>query len=101
MIKQTLEEWRAEATERFGKGVNWKFVCPSCGGVQSPKDFAERELDPQSSYQECIGRYVKEVDCNWAAYGFLGTLGKGRTIITPEGKEVEVFDFAAAPMNTD
>ena len=32
--------------------------------------------------------------CNWAAYGFFGTLGKGRLIIMEDGEEVEVFAFA-------
>lgn len=42
MIKQTLEEWRNEATERFGeKTSDWKFICPRCNNVQSPQDFID------------------------------------------------------------
>lgn len=99
MKKQTLEEWRAEARERFGeKGGDWQFVCPSCGNVQSPQDFIESGCDVEeaynSSYQECIGRKVEGRGCTWAAYGLLGTIGKGRMVVTPDGQETEVFDFS-------
>lgn len=101
MQKQTLEEWRNEAVERFGeKTANWKFICPRCGGVQSPQDFIEHGLEPQdaanTSYQECIGRKVTGIGCDWAAFGLFGTLGKGREVITEDGRTVEIFDFAPA-----
>lgn len=104
MIKQTLEEWLNEAKQRFGeKTTDWKFVCPACGHVASGQDFKDAGAEPNAIYQKCIGRLNskgtsngknKGVGCNWAAYGLLGNLGKGRTVITPEGKEIEVFDFA-------
>ncbi|CBZ04170.1 hypothetical protein EXN25_05840 [Clostridium botulinum] len=106
MIKQTLKEWREEAIEKFGEDAgNWKFKCPACGHVSSVKDFKELGDDGNSAYQECIGRHngkgtngMKGKDeghgCNWAGYGLFGNLGKGRIVITPEGKEIEVFDFA-------
>lgn len=28
--------------------------------------------DPNCAYMECIGRYQKDIGCNFAAYGFLG-----------------------------
>lgn len=97
MIKQTLGEWRTEAKERFGETNNWKFVCPSCGNVQSPQDFVNAGCEPgiasNASYQECIGRRAEGQGCQWAAYGFLGTLGLGRIVIVG-GDEVEVFNFA-------
>lgn len=100
MIKQSLQAWREEAKRRFGdNGADWKFKCPSCGNVQSGQDFVDKcrmnqTTGANSAYQECIGRHEKEIGCNWAAFGFLGTAGKGRVIITPDGSEVEVFDFA-------
>lgn len=100
MVKQPLEEWRKEAVERFGeKGRDWKFVCPRCGNVQSGKDFIDRGMTVEqandiSVYQQCIGRHFEGIGCDWAAYGLFGTMGRGRYVITPEGKEVEVFDFA-------
>lgn len=100
MIKQTLEEWKTEATKRFGeKTAYWKFVCPRCGNIQSPKDFVDAGINEEdaatNSYQGCIGRSVKDQGCDWAAYGLFGTLGKGRIVIAPDGREVEVFDFAS------
>lgn len=97
MIKQTLDEWRTEAKERFGdKTTNWKFICPSCGNVQSPQTFVGVGCTPEEAvnrvYQECTGRHGGN-GCKWAAFGFLGTLGKGRIVIAA-GSEVEVFDFA-------
>ncbi|EJW14430.1 VVA0879 family protein [Paenibacillus alvei] len=100
MIKQALQEWREEAKQRFGEdGSKWRFKCSSCGHVQCGQDFIDKcgmELAKAKSsvYQECIGRHADGAGCNWAAYGFLGTAGKGRVVITPNGDEVEVFDFA-------
>ncbi|KIL37972.1 hypothetical protein SD70_29685 [Gordoniibacillus kamchatkensis] len=100
LIKQTMEEWRTEAKERFGeKTADWRFICPRCGNEQTPRDFVEKagmkaEDAANTSYQGCIGREVKGIGCDWAAYGLFGTLGKGRIVIAPNGKEVEVFDFA-------
>ncbi|PGL82609.1 hypothetical protein CN931_14490 [Bacillus sp. AFS054943] len=103
MKKQRLEEWRFDAVALFGDKVwYWKFVCPACGNVQSAADFIKlgkttEEISESSMvYQDCIGRHTAEHNCDWAAYGFLGTLGKGRLVITPEGKEIEVFDFYIA-----
>lgn len=99
MKKQTLQEWLDEAKRRFGeKTSEWKFQCPQCGNVQSPKNFVDAGIEPAQapnfSYQGCIGRVDTSKGCNWAAYGLFGTLGKGRLIVAPDGKEVEVFDFA-------
>ena len=103
MIKQTLKEWKEDAVKRFREDAgNWKFKCPACGHVSSVKHFKDLGDDGNSAYQECIGRHTgkgaptkdSKDGCNWAAYGLFGNLGKGRIIITPGGKEVEVFDFA-------
>lgn len=106
MIKQTLKEWQNEAISKFGVNPdNWEFKCPACGHVSSVKDFKKLGDDGNAAYQECIGRHNgKGSDglngkdegqgCNWAAYGLLGNLGKGRVVITPENKEIEIFDFA-------
>lgn len=92
MKTMTLDEWRKEAARKFGEDPsNWKFVCPHCGHVQSVNDFGE---DKDLACQECIGRRTPAIGCNWAAYGFLKTLGKGIEIETPDGSIIEVFDFA-------
>jgi hypothetical protein len=103
MIKQTLEEWKKEAIEKFGENPeDWKFVCPACGNVASGKDFKEAGAEQNDIYCTCIGRHNRkesttkkdEVGCDWAAYGLFQTLGKGRIVVTDEGKEIQVFDFA-------
>lgn len=102
MIKQTLDEWRAEATQRFGsRGRDWKFICPSCGHIQSGQSLIDAGLPEDEAqnmaYQGCIGRAIAGKGCNWAAYGFWGTLSKGRIVVSPDtGKDIEVFDFAPA-----
>lgn len=104
MEKQTLNEWMKEGKNHFGKDFNnWKFECPVCNHVSSIKEFKDLGADPNDAYQQCIGRIngkgtKNQTDlgngCNWAAYGLFGTAGKGRIVITDEGKEVEVFNFA-------
>lgn len=93
MIRQTQDQWLLELRERFATIDAAAFACPSCGRRQTLGDFKARGLDPQRAYSDCLGRYVPEIDCDWAAYGLLGTLGKGRLVLTGE-RELEVFDFA-------
>ncbi|WP_042424423.1 VVA0879 family protein [Geomicrobium sp. JCM 19039] len=102
MKKQTLQEWLTEAEERFGADKKqWEFKCPACERVSSVQDFLDEDADPNSVYQQCIGRVngkgstdQKDVGygCNWASYGLFGTLGKGRKVLN-DGEEVEVFNF--------
>lgn len=102
MAKYTQEEWLAEAKKRFGNDPkNWKFVCPACGHVQTQQEFIDAGSD-LDAYYSCIGRATGKgspVDgdssgCNWTAGCFFGTLGKGDVVITPDGKEHDVFRLA-------
>jgi hypothetical protein len=95
MIEQNIEEWRNEAIARFGeKASEWKFICSACEHIQSVGDFREKDLDPQKSYTNCMGRFDPTIDCNWVSYGLLGSLDKGRIVITEDGEKSEIFDFA-------
>ncbi|SET95427.1 hypothetical protein SAMN05421676_11245 [Salinibacillus kushneri] len=104
MEKLTLNEWLEEGSKLFGENkLKWKFKCPACGHLASIEDFVEHDADPNDAYQKCIGRVngkgtKNQTDlghgCNWAAYGLFGTLDKGRTVISEDGDEVSVFDFA-------
>lgn len=79
----TRDEFKAEAVRRFGPDPdNWKFVCPSCGNVQSPKDFEpykDQGAEADSCTRVCIGRYAGGRDafsdgegpCNYTAYGLI------------------------------
>lgn len=100
-MKYTLEEWIKEGTKRFGTDkTKWKFVCPMCGHVQTQQDFIDMKSE-LNAYYCCIGRVTMKGTakkegtngCNWTAGGLFATAGKGNVVITPEGKEVDVFAF--------
>lgn len=103
-ITQPIEEWRKEATERFGDDPRkWAFKCPACGKESSTQEFIDCGAEGNSAVTNCIGRVNglgkppagnNPDGCDWAAYGLLGNLGKGRTVIMENGKSVDVFDFA-------
>lgn len=105
MKRQTLVEWNDTAVRRFGTDINnWRFVCPACGKEYSVAEFVAEGGTASESYQSCIGRVNGNIEtspgkgtqngCNWAAYGLLGTMGKGRQVVAPDGNVIDVFDFA-------
>jgi hypothetical protein len=105
MVKQPLAEWQAEMKSRFPSSDAAAFICPACGHVATVKDHKDAGGDENDAPQACIGRTNGKgtknqkdegYGCNWAAFGLLKTIGKGRIIVMPEGKEVHVFDFAPA-----
>lgn len=84
----TRKEWIAEGERRFGPDIeNWQFVCPQCGRVNTGREFKEVGAKPNVIYCECIGRYKKDVGCDWAAYGLFD-------ICKVEVDGQPVFDFA-------
>ena len=104
-----VKEWLAEAQRLFGNNPNkWKFRCPICGNVQSGADFAAIGAEPQSCYQECIGRHQpkpardlasiagengRKTPCDYAAYGLFHSAFQ---VIPQSGGPVQVFPFADA-----
>lgn len=94
MINQTLDEWLDEASARYGAIERAKFSCPKCGSIATLTDFTNQGADEQLAYLECIGRFDTSKGCDWSSAGVGGTLGKGRLIILPESRQLEVFDFA-------
>lgn len=100
----TIAEWKAEGKRRFGENTDeWKFVCPACGHVARVIDFkpyADKGANPDSAYQECIGRYTDagapekgKQPCNWAAYGLFRI--SGHDVELEDGSITPVFAFAA------
>lgn len=89
--------WRAEGQRRFGdRGRDWAFVCPACGNVATCEQVHAAGGHEEAAVTNCIGRYDREqADCDWAAYGLFGNLGKGPRIITGDGDPVQVFAFAS------
>ncbi len=108
-MKYTLKEWQDEGKRRFGESFeDWRFVCPACGRINIGREYKAFGADPNDIYRTCIGRHNGNMrpasagakndgqGCDWAAFGLLGTLGKGNTVITEDGKSSEVFAFAEA-----
>ena len=90
MKYNSVEEWKAEATRRFGPDMlKWRFRCPM--------------------YQECLGRYTgkgtpKKGDssgCNWAAYGLFGIPAEHDIVIAAPGDQVGVYPFADGEQEAD
>lgn len=55
------DDWVAEGRERFGEdSTDWKYVCPSCGQVQSLRDFLAAGTRPREASTvvgfACVGR---------------------------------------------
>ena len=90
-----LEDWQKEMQAKFPLSDEAAFVCPRYCKVSTVSEFKKLGISPQLAPTECIGRHGNH-NCDWSAYGLLGTLDKGRKIIMPDGKEVEVFEFGAA-----
>jgi hypothetical protein len=101
--EMTKEEWIAEGTALFGDNLyEWRFVCPSCGNIQSIPDFfpyKDRGATPNTAYFNCIGRYdghgnndilSGKKPCNYTNDGLL-CLAPIRVI--EDGEKTPVFDF--------
>jgi len=99
----THEAWTQEARLRFGKDPReWKFVCPSCGHVASAREWKAAGASEGEVAFSCIGRLLPEAKtlgekpgpCNYAGGG-LFKLNPVR-VTMPDGRELEVFEFASA-----
>jgi len=88
---KTDEEWFDEGTKLFGPDrTQWVFQCPRCKLKTSIAIAREKWPGLKGTdwrpHQECIGRYLKDEGCDWAAYGLFNI---GWTV-----KETPVFPFA-------
>lgn len=104
----TKEEWMNKGRELFGENMlKWKFVCSSCGNIQSSeefREFKEQGATPADAYFNCIGRYIDiskdafsdNKPCNYTMGGLI-TLAK-TVVIDEKGKEHFVFEFADQPV---
>lgn len=103
----TEEVWNAKGRELFGDDqAKWRFVCPACGNVMSIEKAREELKDRLPALragkyaieQECVGRHMPGVGCNWAAYGLL----HGPLFVKREGgNETPVFDFDGKPFTSE
>lgn len=91
-LELTLAEFIALGTERFGSnGLDWAFQCPKCGHIAAGSDFPPQAR--KALGQECLGRHVKGVDCNWVSYGLIRGPWE---IVMEDGHSAWSFPFAPA-----
>ena len=109
LIRMTHDEWRKEAIRRFGPNIeDWKFVCPGCGNIASGRDFKDVGAEPNSMYQECIGRYRGGIrwankkknqkgPCDYAGYGLFNICPV--IVVRDDGVEISSFAFAEGDLS--
>lgn len=94
----THAAWMAEAISRFGEDTGkWRFVCVSCGHVQSIDGIRERspgrdfKLVVSQAPFACEGRWNPDVGCDWS----LGGLFQLHTVevVYRDGTVAPTFDF--------
>lgn len=103
MKKYSEKEWLAEGKRLFGENrADWRFECPSCSTTQSARDFMEKAIDKEKMKEtigngvvgfSCIGRFVKDMGCDWTLGGFLQI--HEAEVLTEEGRTVPVMEFAS------
>ena len=100
----TKDEWMSTGKKLYGDDfMEWKFKCPSCGHIQTVKDFKQfkdKGATPDTARFNCIGRYdghgdvvlgTKPGPCNYTAGGLLNL---NPIKITDGDKEYTSFAFA-------
>ena len=103
-IKMSKADWLKRGEELFGPlARDWRFVCPSCGNIQTLLEVVEAGGKEESGYFNCIGRYLDKCGdigsdtppCNYTSGGIirLNTM----FVITDDGKEHPVFRFDESP----
>ena len=76
----TAKEWHQQAETLFGPDeMQWRFVCPCCGFVQSVQDYKDSGAPLAEVAVVCVGRYRERArrafeedgpgPCNYAGYG--------------------------------
>jgi len=104
----SVDEWEKEGERLFGKNhLTWKFVCPSCGHIQTMQDFKDitndyPDLNPETAFFSCIGRWSGHFEnsmcsgkspCNYTNGGLFNLAPI--EIIDDGGVVHYAFDFAS------
>lgn len=105
-ITMTFDEWVTKGTTLFGPDRNkWRFVCPVCGHVATPKDWSAVGAGDGEVAFSCVGRRIEGSKqafeqkgvgpCTYAGGGLFKL--NPVHVKTPDGQEHDVFAFAEAP----
>lgn len=89
------DEWMAKGKKLYGDNpLDWRYKCPQCGHVQTPREFKEKGIDPNQAITCCASRYWLggKDTCKWTTGGLL-RIG-GVYVITKEFHPVLAFAFA-------
>ena len=90
------QDWVARGKELYGPDMlDWQFVCPACGHVQTLREFHEVGIDPDYGVANCASRFGigGSPTCKWTTGGLL-RLG-GYYVINPNYIPQLIFAFAA------
>lgn len=98
----THAEWTAEGRQRFGKTMDWRFVCPVCRHAASAADYRAAGAPWGAIGFSCVGRWCEGSrdaftgsgpgPCNYAGGGLFGL--NPVVVVYEDGKEHRVFEFA-------
>lgn len=105
-IETTYEEWLARGRQLFGKDMKlWRFVCPSCGHIQTANDFLEAGVKGEEIGKylgfSCIGRFdghshvemcSGEGPCNYTSGGLFNLAPVRVKIDNQKTRSVFAFD---------
>ena len=94
------QEWLNVGTELYGDDKKkWEFACPSCKLVMSFARYQHKSewLTDWQPYSECVGRYLSDEGCDWAAYGLFS--GPREIINDDDTHKSYVFYFAKEATN--
>ena len=92
----SYDDWLERGKALYGPDMlDWKFVCPVCGHVQTLREFADGGVDPDYGVCNCASRFGLggNENCQWTTGGAL-VIG-GLYVINRNYIPVLVFDFAA------
>lgn len=90
------KDWLARGKELYGPDMlDWQFVCPACGHVQTLREFHDVGIDPDYGVANCASRFGLggSPTCKWTTGGLL-RLG-GYYVINQNYIPQLIFAFAA------
>lgn len=110
-LRWTKAEWQARAVELFGDDpLAWRFVCPSCGYVAAVSAWRDAGAPENTVAFSCVGRWIPGTSgeatfrkeggpCTYAGGGLFRI--NPVCVVDPDGKEHQVFAFAAPDVAAD